>query len=259
MSPLEQYHALMTIVRKEVGRCIRIWMQVFVPPVITMMLYYCIFGKVVGGFVPNRVTHGFSYVQFISPGLIMMSILTSSFINTSSSFFGAKFSRCIEEMLVSPMPGYLIILGYLAGGMFRGVVVGGLVLAVSLVFTHLQVYSWSVFFYTIVSTSMLFSLIGLLNGVFAKKFDDVSWIPSFVITPLTYLGGVFYSVSQLPSFWHTVSLFDPIHYIIQAFRFSMLGVEGHFVFLSLAIITVFNVFFFTINLVLLRRSQGMRA
>ncbi len=259
MTPLEQYHALMTIVRKEVGRCLRIWMQVFVPPVITMTLYYCIFGKVVGGFVPQSVTHGIAYIQFISPGLIMMSVLMSSFINTSSSFFGAKFSRCIEEMLMSPMPGYIIIIGYLSGGLFRGVFVGALVVATSLLFTHLHVYNWLTFLYAIFSTSLLFSSIGLLNGIFAKKFDDVAWIPSFVITPLTYLGGVFYSISQLPSLWRTLSLFDPIHYIIESFRYSMLGINGGSVATSLIAITLFNVLFFFINLHLLKNSKGMRA
>jgi ABC-2 type transport system permease protein len=258
MNMIEQYNALMTIVRKEVGRCLRIWMQIFVPPVITMTLYYCIFGKVVGHFVPSNVTHGVPYIQFISPGLIMMSVLMSSFINTSSSFFGAKFSRCVEEMMVSPMSGTVIIFGYLSGGLFRGMIVGALVLVVSLLFTHLQIYNWLAFFYTIISTSLLFSLIGLLNGIFAKKFDDVAWIPSFVITPLTYLGGVFYSVSQLPAIWRTVSMFNPIHYIIKSFRFSMLGIGGEHVVTSLIFISLFNVLFFFINLYLLNNSRGMR-
>jgi ABC-2 type transport system permease protein len=257
MTPIELYNAYTTIARKEVGRCLRIWLQVFVPPVITMMLYYCIFGKVVGKHVPS--IHGFTYIQFISPGLIMMSVLMSAYINTSSSFFSAKFSRSIEEMLVSPMPNWIVILGYITGSVFRSVVVGVFVVLTSLIFTHLDIHHWFIMAYTLLSTSILFSLIGLLNGVFARKFDDVSWVPSFVITPLTYLAGVFYSISLLPPVWRFISKLNPIHYIISSFRYGMLGIGGGDIVLALISLTLFNAVFFIINLYYLKHSTGLRS
>ncbi len=256
MTALEQYNAYATIARKEVGRCLRIWTQVFVPPVITMLLYYCIFGKVVGKHVPS--INGYSYIQFISPGLIMMSVLMSAYINTSSSFFSAKFSRSIEEMLVSPMPNWIILLGYVTGSVFRSVVVGVMVLLTSLLFTHVFVHHWFVLIYTLFFTSTLFSLIGLLNGIVARKFDDVSWVPSFVISPLTYLAGVFYSISLLPPLWRFLSELNPIRYIISSFRYGMLGIEGTDINIALVALAIFNVIFIMINLFMLKNSKGLR-
>lgn len=256
MTALEQYNAYATIARKEVGRCLRIWTQVFVPPVITMLLYYCIFGKVVGKHVPS--ISGYSYIQFISPGLIMMSVLMSAYINTSSSFFSAKFSRSIEEMLVSPMPNWIILMGYVTGSVFRSVVVGIMVLLTSLLFTHVLVHHWFVLTYTLFFTSTLFSLIGLLNGIVARKFDDVSWVPSFVISPLTYLAGVFYSISLLPPLWRFLSELNPIRYIISSFRYGMLGIEGADINIALVALVIFNIVFIVINLSMLKNSKGLR-
>jgi ABC-2 type transport system permease protein len=258
MNFLEQYHALMTIIRKEITRCVRIKFQVFLPPVISMALFYCIFGSILGRHIPTSYTSGVAYIQYISPGLIMMSILMNSFINTSSSFFGSKFSRSIEEMIVSPMPNYIILLGYICGGVFRGIVVGILVVLMSLFFTHLQVQHWVVLLAVAFLTSVFFSQIGLLNGIFAKNFDDISWIPSFVIQPLTYLAGVFYSIQQLPPFWKLLSLLDPIHYIINNFRYAMLGVEGQTLTVSLLVLVGLNIVFFMFNLYLMKYSKGMR-
>ena len=258
MNFLEQYHALMTIIRKEIRRCVRIKYQVFLPPVISMALFYCIFGSILGRHIPASYTAGKSYIQYISPGLIMMSVLMSAFINTSSSFFGSKFSRSIEELLVSPMPDYIIIVGYTVGGVFRGLIVGFLVILMSLFFTHLNVSHWWVLIAVAFLTAFFFSQIGLLNGIFAKKFDDVSWIPSFVIQPLTYLAGVFYSIYQLPQPWITISMLDPIHYIINNFRYAMLGIEGQSLVLSMIVLCVLNVVFFLLNAYLLKNSKRMR-
>ncbi len=208
--------AFQTIFVKEVRRFTRIWVQTLVPPVITMTLYFVIFGQLIG----NRIgeMHGFSYMQFIVPGLIMMSALTHSFANVASSFYSTKFARNVEELLISPTSPHIIILGYMAGGMARGLSVGILVTLVSLFFVPLQIYSWTVILATLLLTTASFALGGLINAVFARSFDDISIIPTFVLTPLTYLGGVFYSISLLPPFWQVVSKFNPIVYMISGFR-----------------------------------------
>lgn len=195
--------ALKTIWRKEITRFMRIWIQTLIPPVITMSLYFIIFGNLIG----NRIGEmgGVGYMQFIVPGLIMMSVITNSYANVSSSFFGAKFQKSIEELLVAPVPTHVIIAGFVGGGVARGVLVGILVTLVSLFFVPLQIHSWFMIIATLLMTSILFSLAGLLNALFAKSFDDISIIPTFVLTPLTYLGGVFYSLTLLPAFWQAVS------------------------------------------------------
>ena len=194
--------ALQTILRKEIVRFLRIWSQTLLPPVITMTLYFIIFGKLIGSQI-NKID-GVSYMQYIVPGLVMMSIMTNAFANTASSFYGAKFSKSIEEMLVSSMPSYTILLGYMLGGALRGLAVGVLVTLVSLFFTHLQIQNFGIVIIMAVLSALIFSLGGLLNGIFARTFDDISFIPTFVLTPLTYLGGVFYSIKQLPPVWQTV-------------------------------------------------------
>ena len=188
--------ALKTIWRKEITRFMRIWIQTLIPPVITMSLYFIIFGNLIG----NRIGEmgGVGYMQFIVPGLIMMSVITNSYANVSSSFFGAKFQKSIEELLVAPVPTHVIIAGFVGGGVARGVLVGILVTLVSLFFVPLQIHSWFMIIATLLMTSILFSLAGLLNALFAKSFDDISIIPTFVLTPLTYLGGVFYSLADIP-------------------------------------------------------------
>lgn len=213
----------MTMMRKELVRIIRIWSQTLLPPVITTSLYFIVFGTFIGSQLAD--IHGYSYIQFIVPGLIMMSVITSSFMNTVSTFYFAKWTKNLEELLVSPTPDWVVILGFVSGGVLRGLLVGVLVTIVSLFFTHLTISSIAVLVSAVVLTSILFSLGGLINGVFAKGFDGISIVPTFVLTPLTYLGGIFYSVEMLPEFWQKVSLFNPILYMVNAFRYGFLGVS----------------------------------
>ncbi|WP_136806246.1 ABC transporter permease [Desulfosediminicola flagellatus] len=252
----ENLISLSTIARKEIIRIFRIWIQTLVPPVITITLYFIIFGSFIGSQL--REIEGHSYMAFIAPGLIMMSIITNSYTNTVSSFFSAKFQRNIEELLVSPTPNWVIILGYVSGGMVRGLSVGLLVSLVSLFFTRLPIHN---IFYTVLFallTSFVFSLAGMINGVFAKKFDDVSIIPTFVITPLTYLGGVFYSLSLLPDFWQAVSKANPIVYMINGFRYGFLGISDISVSTGIAMLIFFAILLFSANLYLLKKGVGVR-
>lgn len=253
----ENLISLGSIVRKETTRIFRIWVQTLVPPVITMTLYFIIFGNFIGSQISD--INGYNYMAFIAPGLIMMSIITNSYTNTVSSFFSTKFQKNIEELLVSPTPDWVIILGYVAGGMARGLCVGFLVSVVSLLFVQLPVFN---IFYVIlfsVLTSFVFSLAGLINGLFAKKFDDISIIPTFVITPLTYLGGVFYSLSLLPPFWRAISKANPIIYMIDGFRYGFLGIADIGVATGLLMLSFFSILLFTINLILLRKGIGIRS
>jgi ABC-2 type transport system permease protein len=248
--------SLESIARKEITRIFRIWVQTLVPPVITLTLYFKIFGSFIGSQL-NSIG-GYSYMAFIAPGLIMMSIITNSYTNTVSSFFSAKFQRNIEELLVSPTPNWVIILGYVAGGMVRGLSVGLLVSVVSLLFIRLPIHNLA---YTVVFallTSFVFSLAGMINGIFAQKFDDISIIPTFVITPLTYLGGVFYSIGLLPGFWQTISKANPIVYMINGFRFGFLGISDISVWVGLGMLIFFSVLLFTANMYLLEKGIGIR-
>jgi len=221
MSPDQLWIAYTTLVRKEVRRFTRIWVQTLIPPVITMSLYFVIFGQLIGA----RIGHmgGFDYMAFVVPGLIMMSIINNSYSNVVSSFFSAKFNKSIEELQVSPTPSYIIILGYVSGGVLRGLCVGVVVTVVSLGFTRLQLHSIGVTILVVALTSVLFALAGFINAIFANSFDDISIIPTFILTPLTYLGGVFYSIDMLPEFWQGVSQINPILYVINAFRYGFLG------------------------------------
>ena len=252
----ESLISLGAIARKEIIRIFRIWLQTLVPPVITLSLYFIIFGSFIGSQL--REIEGYSYMAFIAPGLIMMSIITNSYTNTVSSFFSAKFQRNIEELLVSPTPNWVIILGYASGGMVRGLSVGFLVSLVSLLFVRLPIHS---LFYTVlfaVLTSFVFSLAGIINGVFAKKFDDVSIVPTFVITPLTYLGGVFYSLSLLPGFWQGVSKANPIVYMINGFRYGFLGISDISISIGLIMLVFFSVVLFSANIYFLKKGIGIR-
>lgn len=245
-----------TIARRETTRIFRIWVQTLVPPVITMTLYFIIFGSFIGSQLAD--IKGYSYMAFIAPGLIMMSIITNSYTNTVSSFFSTKFQRNIEELLVSPAPDWVIILGYISGGVVRGLSVGFLVSLVSLFFVRLPLFSIA---YTVLFaflTSVVFALAGMINGIFAKKFDDISIIPTFVITPLTYLGGVFYSISLLPAFWQTVSKANPIIYMIDGFRYGFLGASDISVVAGLGMLVMFSVVLFSVNLYLLKKGIGTR-
>jgi ABC-2 type transport system permease protein len=249
--------ALQTILIKETLRFLRIWIQTLLPPAVTMALYFIIFGKLIGSQLGP--VEGLSYTQFIAPGLIMLAVITNAYSNVVSSFFSAKFQRHIEEMLVSPLPNTIIVLGFVGGGVARGLAVGSVVTVVSLFFTNLHWQHPFIILAVMILTSMLFALGGLINGIFARSFDDISIIPTFVLTPLIYLGGIFYSVKMLPPFWQDVSLLNPILYMINAFRFGILGVSDVDVYLAFAIILLFIAVLFGVSLWLLHRGTGIRA
>lgn len=245
-----------TIVRRECHRIIRIWGQTIVPPAITATLYFVIFGHLIGGRIGEM--NGYTYMQYIAPGLIMMTVITNSYGNVVSSFFGAKFGKHIEELLVSPLPSYLIVTGYMAGGLVRGLLVGGVVTVIALTFTHLQVQHPLVILSAVLLTSMAFSLAGMVNAVFAKSFDQISFIPTFVLTPLTYLGGVFYTISLLPGFARQLSHLNPVLYMVNAFRFGFLGISDVNVTLAFGIMITAAVTLFSICLYLLNKGIGLR-
>lgn len=215
--------ALKSIWKKEIYRFTRIWSQTLLPPVINIILYFIIFGNLIGSKIRN--ISNFTYIQFIVPGLIMMSVINNSYSNVASSFFTAKFQKNIEELLIAPVPSHIIIAGYVGGGVARGVLVGFLVTFASLFFVPLNVQNWFILLVTLILTSILFSLAGLLNGILASTFDDISIIPTFILNPLTYLGGIFYSIALLPQFWQDLSKLNPIIYIISAFRYGFIGIN----------------------------------
>lgn len=247
---------LKTLVRKEFVRVMRIWIQTIVPPAITMTLYFIIFGNLIGRRIGSM--NGFDYMQYIAPGLIMMSVITNSYGNVVSSFFGAKFARHVEEMLVSPMSNATVIIGHVAGGVIRGLLVGLLVTFVALFFTKLDVAHPLVTISIVVLSSIVFALAGFINAVFAKKFDDISIVPTFVLTPLTYLGGVFYSISLLPDFWQKVSLANPIIYMVNAFRYGILGTSDIDIAYAYMIVGLFVAGLFTVSMMLMNRGVGIR-
>ena len=249
--------AFQTILIKETLRFLRIWIQTLLPPAITTALYFIIFGKLIGGQLGP--VEGLTYTQYIAPGLIMMAVITNSYSNVVSSFFSAKFQRHIEEMLVSPLPNAVIVLGFVGGGVARGLAVGLTVIAVSLFFAELHWQHPLVTFAVMVLTAVLFALGGLINGIFAKSFDDISLVPTFVLTPLTYLGGIFYSIKMLPPFWQDASLLNPILYMVNAFRFGILGVSDIDIYLAFAIVLAFDAALFGYSLWLLHRGTGIRA
>lgn len=253
----EQWIAFSTILRKEIKRFTRIWVQTLLPPVVTMALYFVIFGKLIGSRIGDM--GGFSYIQFVAPGLIMMAVLTNAYSNVVSSFFSAKFQRSVEEVLVSPTPNYIILLGYTMGGVARGLCVGFLVTIMSLLFTDLHIHSWFVTSAIVLLTSMLFSLAGFINAVYANTFDDVSIVPTFVLTPLTYLGGVFYSISLLPEFWQHVSQLNPILHMVNAFRYGILGVSDVNITAALVGLFIGVVILFIVSLHLLKTGKRLRA
>ena len=248
--------AIRTLVRKEVVRVLRIWVQTIVPPTITMTLYFIIFGNLIGSRIGSM--DGYNYMQYIAPGLIMMSVITNSYGNVVSSFFGAKFGGHVQEMIVSPMSNAAIVIGHVAGGVIRGLLVGILVTAIALFFTRLEVQHPLVTLSMVFLSSVVFALAGFVNAVFAKKFDDISIVPTFVLTPLTYLGGVFYSISLLPDFWRTMSLANPILYMVNAFRYGILGASDISIGYAYLIVIAFVVVLFTVCMTLLNRGVGIR-
>ncbi|MFN2287753.1 MAG: ABC transporter permease [Chromatocurvus sp.] len=256
MSVGEQWIALMTLLRKEVRRFLRIWPQTLLPSAITMSLYFVIFGSLIGARIGQM--GGFDYMEFVVPGLIMMAIVTNSYSNVVSSFFGAKFNHSIEELLVSPTPNYIILLGFILGGITRGLLVALIVTCVSLFFTQLPIYSIGIVIGVVVFTSTLFALAGFINAVFANNFDDISIVPTFVLTPLTYLGGVFYSLDLLSDFWAGVSRLNPLVYVVNAFRYGVLGVADVSVSFAFLMIGGFTVAAFFFSLHLLNSGKRLR-
>ena len=248
--------AIKTLIRKEMIRVLRIWVQTIVPPAITMTLYFIIFGNLIGRRIGTM--DGYDYMQYIAPGLIMMSVITNSYGNVVSSFFGAKFSGHVEEMLISPMSNATIIMGHVAGGVLRGMLVGALVTMVALFFTRLEVQHPFITISIVLLSSIVFALAGFINAVFAKKFDDISIVPTFVLTPLTYLGGVFYSISLLPDFWQKVSMANPILYMVNAFRYGILGTSDIGIGTAYVLLLFFAVLLFTVCMHLMKRGTGIR-
>ncbi len=252
----QQLIAFNTIVVREYLRFIRIWIQTIIPPVITMALYFIIFGQLIGSQIGD--IDGYRYMDYIVPGLILMAVITNSYANVVSSFFSAKFQKNIEEMIISPLPNYIILAGYISGGVARGVTVGITVTAVSMFFSDFQIHSLGITLAVFVLTSILFSIAGLINAVYARSFDDITIIPTFVLTPLTYLGGIFYSIKMLPEFWQTVSMGNPILYMINAFRYGLLGVSDIDVTTALVIIIAFIITLFGLALNMLNKGVGIK-
>ncbi|MDH5547354.1 MAG: ABC transporter permease [Gammaproteobacteria bacterium] len=252
----EQYQAFKTILIKEYLRFVRIWVQTILPPAITTTLYFIIFGSLIGSQIGDM--GGVRYMEYIVPGLILMAVITNSYSNVVSSFFGARFQRYVEEMLVSPTPSYVILTGYVAGGMARGAVVGLVVTLVSLIFSDITIQNYGLTTLVIILTSSMFAIAGFINAIYANNFDDISIVPTFILTPLTYLGGVFYSINLLPEFWQTVSMANPILYMVNAFRYGIIGVSDVDVVTALVIIIAFNIALFIWALSLLNRGVGIR-
>ncbi|EWH09443.1 ABC transporter permease [Catenovulum agarivorans DS-2] len=248
--------ALQSIVYKECNRFLRIWVQTLVPPAITMTLYFVVFGSLIGRRVGE--VNGFEYVEFMMPGLIMLSVINNAYSNVSSSFFSAKFQRNIEELLVAPVPTWVIVWGYVLGGVLRAVLVGAIVTAVALFFVDIQIYNFWVIITTLLLTAILFALGGLINAVYAKTFDDISIVPTFILSPLTYLGGVFFSVSMLPGFWQQVSQANPIIYMVNAFRFGFLGTSDINLTVAYSILIGLTIVLFTTATMLIKKGVGIR-
>ena len=253
----EILNSLITLTVREVRRFLRIWVQTLVPPAVTMSLYFVIFGSLIGPRIGEM--NGLDYIQFMIPGLVMLSVITSSYANVVSSFFGVKFQRSIEELMISPMPNIVILTGFIIGGVVRGVIVGIIVFLVSLFFyPDFTIVDPLLTISVLILTAILFSLMGFLNAIYADTFDDISVVPTFVLTPLIYLGGVFYSITILPEFWQKVSLANPMLYVVNMFRQGMLGVSVISVSFSLIMQIFFIILFGAFALHLLKKGTGIR-
>ena len=248
--------ALKTIMVKEFLRFIRIWIQTVLPPAISVALYFIIFGELIGSQIND--IDGYKYMDYIVPGLILMSVITNAYANVVSSFFSAKFHHSVEEMLVSPLPNNIILLGFVSGGLARGIIVGIAVTVVAMFFSDIQIHSYSVTIAVFILTSILFALAGFINAAYAKSFDDITIIPTFVLTPLTYLGGIFYSIKMLPEFWQDISLINPILYMINAFRYGLLGITDIDLTSAFIIIIAFILVLYYFSLRLLRLGVGLK-
>ncbi|MGI5842557.1 MAG: ABC transporter permease [Candidatus Xenobium sp.] len=256
MNTRKPWITLTTILYREVGRFFRIWMQTLLPPVITMSIYFVVFGSLLGSRIQS--IDGFSYIEFIVPGLVMMSVITNSFSNVASSFFNARFQRSVEELQVAPVPDWILVAGYVGGGMLRGILVGFLVLLVSLAFHSVHFHSLPIVVAFLVLTSMVFALAGFSNALIARRFDDISIVPTFILTPLTYFGGVFYSISLLPPIWRGLSRLNPILYMVNGFRFGFLGTSDIPIWIGLVTLMGLAGALVALNLVMLARGVGLR-
>lgn len=252
----QNYIAFKTILFKEIRRFMRIWIQTILPSAITTALYLIIFGNLIGERIGEM--DGYRYLDYIVPGIIMLAVITNSYANVVSSFYGTKFQRHIEELLISPVPNWLILSGYVAGGVARGMIVGAAVTLVTMIFTDFDIANFGITFVVALLTATLFAVGGLINGVFANSFDDISIVPTFVLTPLTYLGGIFYSIKLLPDFWQNLSLANPILYIVNAFRYGILGVSDIDVGVALSIILLFLISLWAFALYLLNQGIGIK-
>lgn len=248
--------AFSTILIKEIRRFTRIWPQTLLPPAVTTALYFLIFGKLIGDRIGT--IHGVSYMDYIVPGVILMSVISHSYANVVSSFYSTKFQHHIEELLVAPVPDWVILTGYVGGGIARGIMVGGVVAGISMLFTKVAVMHWAIAIVVLLLTSTLFALAGFINAIFADSFDDISIIPNFVLTPLSYLGGVFYSLAMLPPLWQFIAQGNPILYIINAFRFGLIGVSDVDIVLAFEMTGGFIVFLGLLSLWLLYKGIGIK-
>jgi len=256
MNCIQKFNTLKTIIIKEYLRFIRIWVQTVLPPAITTALYFIIFGNLIGSQVGD--INGYKYMDYIVPGIILMAVITNSYGNVVSSFYSAKFQKSIEELLVSPTPNYLILIGYVSGGVARGMIVGIIVTVVAMFFSDINIHSYGMSLLIFFLTATLFSIAGFINAIYANSFDDISIIPTFVLTPLTYLGGIFYSIDMLPEFWQNLSLINPILYMINSFRYGMIGTSDINLSTALIIILSFNAVLFSYAMHLLNRGIGIR-
>jgi ABC-2 type transport system permease protein len=256
MKTYRKFIGFYTIVRREWVRMFRVWVGALLPPIVTSILYFIIFGHVLGQRMGNL--NGATYIQFITPGLIMMSVITNAYSATVSGFFSMKFSRDIEEILITPMPAWILVSGFMVAGMLRGVLVGSLVTLIALIFVPLSVHSLPVVILVTLLASAIFALGGILNAMYAKSFDDISLIPTFVLTPMTYLGGVFYSITWLPLFWQKLSLLNPIVYIINTFRYGLLGLSSFSLFLEMSVMGIVTLFLFFTTWYLVSRGAGLK-
>lgn len=257
MNAYRLYISWLTLTRKEVMRVLRIWTQTLLPPAITMGIYFVVFGSFLGGQI--KEIEGHPYIQFILPGLVMMTCITNSFSNVASSFFSAKFMRHIEEMLVSPMPDWIMVTGFVAGGIVRGVITGIIVAVVGLLFTHIPVHNVFIIAFYLIASASLFSLLGLLNALIARKFDDISIVPTFILTPLTYFAGTFYSIRMLPETWKKVSLANPIFYMVDGFRYGFLGIHDASLMVGVVLLVVLNLAGLMLCMHMVKKGVGLRS
>ncbi len=257
MTPYQTWTSFYTIVRKDVLRMFRIWAQTFLPSIVTSSLYFLIFGAFLGSKI--GMVQGVPYIMFVVPGLVMLAVVTNAYANTANVMFIAKFfGRNIDEILVSPTPPWVLVAGYVSGGVIRGVLIGFFVLLISLFFTKITIHNVFVIFLFLVLTSLVFALAGLVNGIYAKSIDGINIVPTFVLTPLVYLGGVFYSTESLPGFWGTLTKLDPIFYIINGFRYGFLGVSDVPILYSTGLLLAFTVILISVAIYLIKNGLGLK-